>query len=59
MSAKKERTREQILEKSYGLFARDGFDRVTMKAVCEATGLSRGGLYSHFSGTGEIFAAIL
>lgn len=59
MTAKKEKTRERILEKAYGLFARDGFDRVTMKAVCEAAGLSRGGLYAHFSGTDEIFEAIL
>ena len=59
MSTKKEKTRARILEKAYGLFARDGFDRVTMKAVCEAAGLSRGGLYSHFSGTNEIFEAIL
>lgn len=59
MSNKKERTREMILEASYGLFARDGFNKITMKDVCDATGLSRGGLYSHFSGTKELFEAIL
>lgn len=59
MSTKKERTREMILEASYGLFARDGFNKVTMKDVCNATGLSRGGLYSHFPGTKEIFEEIL
>ena len=59
MGNKKEQTREMILEASYPLFAKDGFNKITMKDICEATGLSRGGLYSHFSGTGEIFEAIL
>ena len=59
MSSKKERTREWILEASYSLFAKYGFNRITMKDVCEAADLSRGGLYSHFPGTKEIFEAIL
>lgn len=59
MNSKKERTRELILKKSYELFAKRGFKQITMKDVCEATGLSRGGLYSHFSGTDQIFEAIL
>lgn len=59
MSSKRERTRDMILEVSYGLFAKDGFNKITMKDICEATGLSRGGLYSHFPGTKEIFEAIL
>ena len=59
MSSKKERTRELIIEASYSLFAKYGFNRITMKDVCEATNLSRGGLYSHFPGTKEIFEAIL
>ena len=59
MSSKKERTGELIIEASYSLFAKYGFNRITMKDVCEATGLSRGGLYSHFPGTKEIFEAIL
>lgn len=59
MNSKKERTRELILNKSYELFAKKGFNQITMKDVCEATGLSRGGLYSHFAGTAQIFEAIL
>lgn len=59
MTLKKEKTREMILRVSYNLFAEDGFNKITMKDVCEATGLSRGGLYSHFSSTKEIFEAIL
>lgn len=59
MNSKKERTREYILEVSYGLFAKKGFNALTMKDICEETGLSRGGLYSHFPGTKEIFEVIL
>lgn len=59
MAAKGEKTREAILDASYGLFAAKGFKQVTMKDVCEVTNMSRGGLYSHFSGTEELFEAIL
>ena len=30
-----------------------------MKDVCEITGMSRGGLYSHFSGTDKLFEAVI
>ena len=59
MKSKKEKTREYILEKSYRLFSDIGFKQVTMKDICEATGLSRGGLYSHFSSTSEVFEELL
>ena len=59
MSTKRERTRESIIDASYALFADKGFKQVTMKDVCETTGLSRGGLYSHFSGTDKLFEAVL
>ena len=59
MGTKGENTREYILDASYALFARKGFKQVTMKDVCEATDMSRGGLYSHFSSTSQIFEALL
>ncbi len=59
MATKGEQTRDFILKKSCELFAGKGFKQVTMKDVCEITGMSRGGLYSHFSSTKEIFEAIL
>lgn len=59
MPAKREKTREAIIDASYELFSRKGFKQVTMKDVCEVTGMSRGGLYSHFSGTDELFEALL
>ena len=59
MAGKREKTRYAILDESYALFAKKGFKQVTMKDVCEVTGMSRGGLYSHFSGTDKLFAALL
>ena len=59
MAGKREKTRESIIDASYPLFAGKGFKQVTMKDVCEVTGMSRGGLYSHFSGTDELFEAVL
>ncbi len=59
MATKGERTREFIINESYALFAGKGFKQVTMKDVCEVTGMSRGGLYSHFSGTDKLFEAVL
>ncbi|OON87000.1 hypothetical protein BXO88_05525 [Oribacterium sp. C9] len=59
MAGKAERTKEMILDRVYPLFAKRGFKQVTMKDVCEVTDLSRGGLYSHFSGTEVLFEALL
>ena len=59
MGDKAERTREKIKKAAYFLFAEKGFKEVTMTDLCEKTGLSRGGLYRHYSGTGEIFSEIL
>ena len=56
---KGEKTRENIIDASYALFSMKGFKQVTMKDVCEVTGMSRGGLYSHFSGTDQLFEAVL
>ena len=59
MATKGEKTREFILDESYALFAEKGFKQVTMKDVCEVTNMSRGGLYSHFSSTSQLFEALL
>ncbi|WP_455542776.1 TetR/AcrR family transcriptional regulator [Intestinibacter sp.] len=59
MNSKKDKTRERIIYDSYRLFAEKGFNKITMKDVCEVTNLSRGGLYSHFSSTRELFETIL
>lgn len=59
MGKKGESTKEYIKKKAYTLFAQKGFKEVTMKDICEATGLSRGGLYGHYESTDQIFFEII
>lgn len=59
MSLKGDKTRQSIREKAYCLFAGKGFKEVTMKDICEVTGLSRGGLYRHYESTEQIFLEIV
>lgn len=54
-----EQTRQKIKEKAILLFAEKGFKEVTMKDICEVTGLSRGGLYCHYESTQQIFQEII
>ncbi|MDO5573262.1 MAG: TetR/AcrR family transcriptional regulator [bacterium] len=58
MGEKGERTKKMIREQAAALFAQKGFSMVTMKDICEATGLSRGGLYRHYENTAGIFEEI-
>ena len=59
MTSKGKKTHKAILAGSYKLFVKKGFKAVTMKDICEATGLSRGGLYRHFPNTSEIMKCLL
>lgn len=59
MSLKGEKTKQNIREKAYQLFAEKGFKAVTMKDICDRTGLSRGGLYRHYESTEQIFLEIV
>ena len=59
MNRKGMETRQHIKTKACQLFAKKGFKEVTMKDICEATGLSRGGLYCHYDSTVRIFDEIL
>lgn len=58
MPSKGDKTREFIKQAAYPLFVERGFKEVTMKDICEAAGLSRGGLYRHFGSTAELFEEI-
>ncbi len=55
MGEKGKQTRELIKKEAYRLFADKGFKEVTMKDICQQTGLSRGGLYRHYGSTAVIF----
>lgn len=59
MSLRGDRTRQDIRDRAYRLFAEKGFKEVTMKDICERTGLSRGGLYRHYESTEQIFLEIV
>ena len=59
MSKKGEETKRMIIDAAAGLFALKGFKDVSMSDICEKTGLSRGGLYRHYSSTSEIFSQII
>jgi len=59
MAEKGDNTKRYIIQTAAGLFSRKGFTAVTMKDICEACNLSRGGLYRHFGSTKEIFIEVL
>ena len=59
MGKKGDETKKHIKEQAKLLFANKGFKEVTMKDICEATSLSRGGLYRHYDSTDQIFAEII
>lgn len=59
MGTKGHQTRELIKSRAYLLFAEKGFSAVTMKDICEACGLSRGGLYRHYESTQQVLEDIL
>lgn len=59
MNKKGIKTREHIRKCAGLLFAEKGFKEVTMKDICEASGLSRGGLYGHYGSTRQIFQEII
>ena len=59
MNKRGQETRRQIKKCACCLFAEKGFKQVTMKDICEAAKLSRGGLYCHYESTRQIFQEII
>lgn len=59
MGKKGDETKALIRKAALALFVKKGFKDVTMKDICEATGLSRGGLYMHYGSTEQIFDEII
>lgn len=58
MNKRGEETRQHIKACALSLFAEKGFKQVTMKDICEAANVSRGGLYCHYESTQQIFKEI-
>jgi len=51
----KARTRAKIVESARVMFNRHGFDQVSIDAIMEHAGLTRGGFYNHFSSKDELY----
>ena len=56
---KGERTRAAIISAAYRLFINKGYHATSMRQIADEAGLAPGGLYNHFAGKEEIFAAML
>ena len=52
------RTRANLLDAAFEVFAAKGFGRVSIEEVCEAAGYSRGAFYSNFDSLDELFFAL-
>mgnify|MGYP001818299579 CR=1 FL=1 len=58
VKSKGELTRQSIVDHSLQLFSVKGFYNTSIKDVLEATGLTKGGLYGHFTSKEEIWYAV-
>lgn len=58
-SITKKKTREEILELSVPLFAKDGYDGVSMRDVAAATGLTTSALYYHFADKEDLYLSVV
>lgn len=52
------RTRANLLDAAFTVFAAKGFGRVSIEEVCEAAGYTRGAFYSNFDSLDELFFAL-
>lgn len=53
--ARGEKTQKKILETGLRLFAKKGFDKVTVDEICKESGTSKGSFYQHFSSKSTLF----
>ena len=59
MGYKGKSTEERIKKEAMKLFLERGYKDVSMQDICNATGLSKGGLYRHFSSKSEILLSLV
>lgn len=57
MARSGERTRGEIVESALQLFSAKGFHNTSINDLLDETGLTKGGLYGHFSSKEEVFEA--
>ncbi|MBP1326437.1 AcrR family transcriptional regulator [Leucobacter exalbidus] len=58
-SARRQATRERLLEAASEVFVEDGFQGAAVEAICQRAGFTRGAFYSNFSSKEELFLALL
>lgn len=52
-------TKERILQTALTLFARDGYEAVSVSAIADVLGITKGALYRHYENKRAIFDAIV
>lgn len=57
-SRKRQQTRERLMDAAYRLFAEEGVRAVSIEAIAEAAGFTRGAFYSNFESKDELFFAL-
>ncbi len=58
ISARRERTRERLLDAAAQVFADLGFGAASVEAIADAAGFTRGAFYSNFASKAELFLAL-
>ncbi len=53
-----ETTRAQIIQAAHALFLEKGYSATSMRQIASRAGIALGGIYNHFDGKEDIFAAI-
>ena len=54
-----EATKQKLLEASYRVFTRDGFEAARIEDIAAEAGFTRGAFYAHFASKGDLFIALL
>jgi AcrR family transcriptional regulator len=58
-ASQRQPSRDKILDRAEELFARRGFAGIGLAEVAEQVGLSKSSLFHHFSGTAQLYAAVM
>jgi AcrR family transcriptional regulator len=57
--SKGEQTRMAIIEAAYAVFLEKGYHGASMRQIADRAQIALGGIYNHFTGKEDIFAAVL
>jgi AcrR family transcriptional regulator len=59
MGQKGSSTKQKICEVAEKLFAENGYKNVSTQDICDSSGMSKGGVYRHFSSKSELLLSLL